>query len=64
MQTKAYRIGTRGSPLALAQAAETRARLMLAHGLPEEAFEIVVLSTKGDRITDRPGQQPPTYNDR
>jgi hydroxymethylbilane synthase len=54
MQTKAYRIGTRGSPLALAQAAETRARLMLAHGLPEEAFEIVVLSTKGDRITDRP----------
>jgi hydroxymethylbilane synthase len=53
MQTKAYRIGTRGSPLALAQAAETRARLMLAHGLPEDAFEIVVLSTKGDRITDR-----------
>ena len=54
MQTKAYRIGTRGSPLALAQASETRARLMQAHGLPEEAFEIVVLSTKGDRITDRP----------
>lgn len=54
MQTKAYRIGTRGSPLALAQAAEARARLMLAHGLPEDAFEIVVLSTKGDRITDRP----------
>ena len=54
MQTKAYRIGTRGSPLALAQAAETRARLMLAHGLPEEAFEIVVMSTKGDRVTDRP----------
>lgn len=54
MQTKAYRIGTRGSPLALAQASETRARLMLAHGLPEEAFEIVVMSTKGDRITDRP----------
>ncbi|RYD89354.1 MAG: hydroxymethylbilane synthase, partial [Sphingomonadales bacterium] len=54
MQTKAYRIGTRGSPLALAQASETRARLMQAHGLPEEAFEIVVMSTKGDRITDRP----------
>ena len=53
MQTKAYRIGTRGSPLALAQAAETRARLMQAHGLPEDAFEIVVLSTTGDRITDR-----------
>ena len=54
MQTKAYRIGTRGSPLALAQAAETRARLMQANGLPEEAFEIVALSTKGDRVTDRP----------
>lgn len=54
MQTKPFRIGTRGSPLALAQASETRARLMTAHGLPEEMFEIVVLSTKGDRITDRP----------
>lgn len=51
---KPYRIGTRGSPLALAQASETRARLMAAHDLPEAAFEIVVLSTKGDRITDRP----------
>tara|TARA_R110002020_G_scaffold24826_8_gene81159 strand:- start:6863 stop:7786 length:924 start_codon:yes stop_codon:yes gene_type:complete len=51
---KPYRIGTRGSPLALAQAHETRARLMAAHGMPEDAFEIVVLSSKGDRITDRP----------
>ena len=47
------RIGTRASPLAQAQAAETRARLMAAHGLPETAFEMVVLSTKGDRILDR-----------
>ena len=53
MQTKPFRIGTRGSPLALAQAYETRDRLMAAHDLPEEMFEIVVLSTKGDRITDR-----------
>ena len=53
MQTKPFRIGTRGSPLALAQAYETRSRLMAAHGLPEDLFEIVVLSTKGDRITDR-----------
>ncbi len=53
MQTKPFRIGTRGSPLALAQANEARDRLMAAHGLPEEMFEIVVLSTKGDRITDR-----------
>ena len=51
---KPYRIGTRGSPLALAQAHETRSRLMAVHQLPEDAFEIVVLSSKGDRITDRP----------
>lgn len=53
MQTKPFRIGTRGSPLALAQAHEARDRLMAAHGMPEEMFEIVVLTTKGDRITDR-----------
>ncbi len=54
MQTAPLRIGTRGSALALAQAAETRARLMAAHDLPETAFEIVVISTSGDRIQDRP----------
>jgi hydroxymethylbilane synthase len=48
------RIGTRGSALALAQANETRARLMAAHSLTEEAFEIVPISTSGDRIQDRP----------
>ena len=48
------RIGTRGSPLALAQAHETRARLAAAHGLPETAFEIVVIKTTGDRVLDRP----------
>ncbi|RCW25932.1 hydroxymethylbilane synthase [Ciceribacter lividus] len=53
MQTKPFRIGTRGSPLALAQAHETRKRLMEAHGLPEEMFEIVILSTQGDRVQDR-----------
>ncbi|MDO9416536.1 hydroxymethylbilane synthase [Pararhizobium sp.] len=53
MQTKPFRIGTRASPLALAQAHETRDRLVIAHGLAPEMFEIVVLSTKGDRITDR-----------
>lgn len=42
------KIGTRGSPLALAQAHETRTRLMQAHGLPEAAFEIVVIRTTGD----------------
>lgn len=47
------RIGTRGSALALAQAHETRDRLMAAHGLPEAAFEIVVIKTTGDRVLDR-----------
>lgn len=52
MQTP-LRIGTRGSLLALAQAHETQARLMAAHGLPESAFEIVPISTSGDRIQNR-----------
>jgi hydroxymethylbilane synthase len=47
-------IGTRGSPLALAQAYETRARLAKAFDLPLDAFEIVVITTTGDRIIDRP----------
>lgn len=47
------RIGTRGSPLALAQAYETRARLRAAFDLPEEAFEIVTVQTTGDRVQDR-----------
>ncbi|WP_412552179.1 hydroxymethylbilane synthase [Shimia sp. MIT1388] len=42
------KIGTRGSPLALAQAYETRRRLMEAFDLPEDAFEIVVITTSGD----------------
>src|SRR6056297_720769 len=48
------KIGTRGSPLALAQAHETRARLSRAFDLPDSAFEIVVIKTTGDRIIDRP----------
>jgi hydroxymethylbilane synthase len=48
------RIGTRGSPLALAQARETRERLMAAHGLPQDHFEIVVITTTGDTVRDRP----------
>lgn len=49
-----FRIGTRGSPLALAQAHETRRRLSAAFDLPEDAFEIVVIKTTGDRVLDRP----------
>lgn len=42
------RIGTRGSPLALAQAHQTRARLMAVHHLPDTAFEIAVIKVRGD----------------
>ncbi len=49
-----FRIGTRGSPLALAQAHETRRRLAQAFGLTEDAFEIVVIKTTGDKVLDRP----------
>ena len=49
------KIGTRGSPLALAQANETRARLVAAHdGLTEGDIEIIPIKTTGDSIRDRP----------
>ena len=47
------KIGTRGSPLALAQAYETRARLAAAFDLPHDAFAIVVIKVTGDLIQDR-----------
>ena len=52
--TQSVRIGTRGSPLALAQARMTRAALAAAHGWSEDAVEIVAIRTSGDRIQDRP----------
>jgi hydroxymethylbilane synthase len=54
LQSIAIRIGTRGSPLALAQARETSRRLSAALGLAEAAILIVPIRTSGDRITDRP----------
>ena len=45
------KIGTRGSPLALAQAHETRDLLMQAFDLPQAAFEICVIKTTGDDRT-------------
>lgn len=52
-----FRIGTRGSPLALAQARETAARLAQAHGLDEDAaaerFPIEIIETRGDQVLDR-----------
>lgn len=49
-----YRIGTRGSKLALVQANEVARRIALASHAPvEEVTEIVVISTAGDRVQDR-----------
>ena len=50
------RVGTRGSPLALAQADETRARLIAAHPhlAAPGSIEICVIRTTGDKVQDRP----------
>ena len=48
------RLGTRGSPLALAQSRMVRAELAKAHGLDPERISIEVIRTSGDRIQDRP----------
>jgi len=50
------RIGTRGSPLALAQADEARARLIAAHPhlAAPGSIEICVIKTTGDQVQDRP----------
>jgi hydroxymethylbilane synthase len=52
--TTVLRIGTRGSPLALAQARQVQARLAAAHGLGPDRIEVKVISTTGDMIRDRP----------
>jgi hydroxymethylbilane synthase len=46
-------IGTRGSPLALAQAHEVRDRLARAHDVAAERIAIKVIRTSGDAIQDR-----------
>jgi hydroxymethylbilane synthase len=48
------RLGTRGSPLALAQAHMVRQALATSHGLDPEQIAIEVIRTSGDRIQDRP----------
>jgi hydroxymethylbilane synthase len=47
------RLGTRGSPLALAQARMAAQALVDAHGWTDTAIEIVPVQTSGDRIQDR-----------
>jgi porphobilinogen deaminase len=48
------RLGTRNSPLAMAQAVETRARLCAAHGWAEDEVELVPVLASGDKVLDRP----------
>jgi hydroxymethylbilane synthase len=48
------RLGTRGSPLALAQARMVATALRDAHGWGPELIEIVPITTTGDQIRDRP----------
>jgi hydroxymethylbilane synthase len=48
------RLGTRGSPLALAQAEATRDLLARAHGVDPKAIEIVTFVSTADRLKDRP----------
>src|SRR6202040_2748823 len=47
------RIGTRGSPLALAQARMVRSRLAAVQGVDEERITLTVIRTTGDMIQDR-----------
>lgn len=48
------KLGTRQSPLAVAQAEETRRRLCEAHGWDESQVELVKVQASGDKIQDRP----------
>ena len=52
--TPTLRLGTRRSPLAMAQAEETRRRLCAAHGWTESAIELVPVEASGDKVQDRP----------
>ncbi|TMJ15511.1 MAG: hydroxymethylbilane synthase [Alphaproteobacteria bacterium] len=49
-----YRIGTRGSPLAMAQARMVATALRDVHGWTADRIEIVPITTSGDLIRDRP----------
>lgn len=48
------RLGTRQSPLAMAQAREARQRLCAAHGWETSEVELVPVLASGDKIRDRP----------
>lgn len=54
MTDQPLKLGTRASPLALAQAHLVRNALLAAHGWDESQVEIVAMTASGDRILDRP----------
>jgi hydroxymethylbilane synthase len=54
MTRSRFTIGSRGSPLALAQARMVAGALEEAHGWDRGSVEIVAVKTSGDRIQDRP----------
>lgn len=54
MTDQPLKLGTRASPLALAQAHLVRNALLAAHGWDESRVEIVAMTASGDRILDRP----------
>jgi hydroxymethylbilane synthase len=49
-----FRLGTRGSPLALTQAGMVRDALVATGALALDAIEIVPIRTTGDQVQDRP----------
>jgi hydroxymethylbilane synthase len=53
LRPKSLRLGTRRSPLAMAQAHEAQALLAQAHGIDPAHIEIVAVTASGDRIQDR-----------
>jgi hydroxymethylbilane synthase len=54
MAQTALTIGTRGSPLALAQAREVRARIAAAFDLDPDTIALSIIRTTGDMVQDRP----------
>lgn len=55
MQSAVFlRIGTRGSPLALAQAHLVRRLVAEANGVGEDRIAVEVITTSGDRLTEAP----------
>ena len=54
IETSILRLGSRGSPLALAQAQEVRDRLAAVAGLDPDRLAVKIFRTTGDILVDRP----------